>query len=296
PDDPGRANRARRVMRPSERILAGYYVYATLLALALPARPGVVRVAVALNLAVLAALACLAWADDLRRGRLLGTIRDWFPLPLLLLAYRQMGWLAPSSHTFELERRWIVWDRLLLRDMGLRAAIESLGPLLPSVLEMSYLLVYAIPAGCLATLYILGRRDRVDALWVTLLLGTLLAYAQFPFWPSEPPRVVFPGEDAPAIDTLFRRLNWQLLGGYGIHTSVFPSAHVSSAFAASFAMRRALPERRGVSRFLAALAVSIAIATVYGRYHYAVDAVAGFAVAVTARYIASWRRAISSQS
>src|SRR5262249_33477923 len=35
------------------------------------------------------------------------------------------------------------------------------------------------------------------------------------------PRTVFPGEDAPSTQTVFRRFNWFLLGGYGIHTSVF---------------------------------------------------------------------------
>jgi membrane-associated phospholipid phosphatase len=114
----------------------------------------------------------------------------------------------------------------------------------------------------------------------------LLCYAQFPFWPSEPPRTVFPREDFPAYSTIFRRFNWQLLAGYGIHTSVFPSAHVAGAFAAAFGMRRALPEHAWVGRFLLAMAVLIATATVYGRYHYLADAVAGLlmawlAVAVT---------------
>ena len=47
-------------------------------------------------------------------------------------------------------------------------------------------------------------------------------------------------------------------------------------------MLRALPRRRWVGRALFALAVSIALATVYGRYHYAVDAVAGLGVALVA--------------
>jgi membrane-associated phospholipid phosphatase len=111
-----------------------------------------------------------------------------------------------------------------------------------------------------------------------LVLGVLLAYAQFPFWPSEPPRTVFPGEDVPSMQTIFRRFNWFLLGGYGIHTSVFPSAHVSGACSAAFGAMRALPEKPWVWRTLLVTAMLIATATVYGRYHYVVDAVAGVAV------------------
>ena len=45
---------------------------------------------------------------------------------------------------------------------------------------------------------------------------------------------------------------------------------------------RALPEKPWVWRSLLATAVLIATATVYGRYHYVVDALVGFAVSVVA--------------
>jgi membrane-associated phospholipid phosphatase len=72
------------------------------------------------------------------------------------------------------------------------------------------------------------------------------------------------------------------MGSYGIHTSVFPSAHVAGGFSAFFGMWSALPERKWVTRFLLAMATLIATATVYGRYHYLADAVAGFGMAVLA--------------
>jgi membrane-associated phospholipid phosphatase len=50
-------------------------------------------------------------------------------------------------------------------------------------------------------------------------------------------------------------------------------------------MIRILPERGWVGRFLLVLAVLIATATVYGRYHYAADAFAGLGVAVVAEVI-----------
>jgi membrane-associated phospholipid phosphatase len=113
-------------------------------------------------------------------------------------------------------------------------------------------------------------------------LGVLLCYAQFPFWPSDPPRVVFRSEDLSSYETVFRRFNLWMLGNYGIHASVFPSAHVAGAFAAAFGAWRAQPERPWVSRLLLVTASLIAIATVYGRYHYLADAGAGLFVAFVA--------------
>ncbi len=269
-------------LRRSEWVIVCYFTYAAALALLLPLRPPIPAVTVTLNLAVLACYALLAAAHALRGNRLLGVMRDLLPLPLMLLGYREMGWFAQASHTYRWEQVWVVWDRVLLRQWGLHGVVESLGPILPGLLEICYTLVYTIAPFSVAMLFIYKRRARLDAFYFTALLGVFLSYAQFPFWPSEPPRTVFSGEDFPTYYTVFRRFNWWMLGGYGIHTSVFPSAHVSGAFSAAFAMIRLMPERRWLGRGLLVLAASIATATVYGRYHYAADAAAGFGIAVVA--------------
>jgi membrane-associated phospholipid phosphatase len=274
-------------VRRSETVLIAYFAYTAVLALALPVQGPIPIVTVVLNLTITASYALLIYAHSLRQREFLGVLRDWFPLVLLLLAYREMGWFRPPQHTPTLEQSWIVWDRLALRTWRLHDAIESLGPFLPAILEISYTLVYTIAPFAMAMLYIYGERRRADRFLFVFVLGVLLAYVQFPFWPSEPPRTVFPGEDAPSIQTVFRQFNWYLLGGYGIHTSVFPSAHVSGAFSAAFGMMRVLPERPWVGRFLLVLAILIAVATVYGRYHYMLDAIAGFAMALVALGVVS---------
>jgi membrane-associated phospholipid phosphatase len=192
-----------------------------------------------------------------------------------------MGWFAHPLSAHTLETVWVRWDRAFLHG-GASAAIETFGPVLPSILEISYTLVYAIAPFCLVVLYLYRRRDRVERLLFPLTIATLLCYAQFPFWPSEPPRAVFAGQDLPGVDTMFRHFNLWMLSKAGIHTSVFPSAHVAAAFACAFGIRRALPEHKWVSRFLLAMALSIALATVYGRYHYLADAAAGFVMALVA--------------
>jgi membrane-associated phospholipid phosphatase len=114
------------------------------------------------------------------------------------------------------------------------------------------------------------------------LAGTLLAYALFPYFPSDPPRTLFGGSDMPNIVTPLRQFNLWIVSGYGIHSSVFPSAHVSSAFSAGWALLWLVPHRKGFGWGMLAYAGSVAVATVYGRYHYAVDALAGFGVSAIA--------------
>jgi membrane-associated phospholipid phosphatase len=119
-------------------------------------------------------------------------------------------------------------------------------------------------------------------------VGTVAAYGLFPYFPSSPPRAVFPGMDLPSADTLVRRLNLFLVGDYGIHSSVFPSAHVSSAFSAAWALLMYLPERRRLGLGMLIYAFLVSMATVYGRYHYAVDALAGFGIGIGAALLGAW--------
>jgi len=275
------------VFRRSEWVLIAYLVYTAVVALVRPVSAEVRTATLIFNAEVTGCCALVAYAGTLRKNVALSVARDWFPFFLLLLAYREMGWFALPHKGHALEQSWVMWDRLVLRGGG-RAAIEFLGPLLPSLLEVSYSLVYVLGPFAVAMLYVYRRRPRVDMFLLVLSLGVLLCYAQFPLWPSEPPRTVFPGEDFPSYDTVFRRFNFWLLGGYGMHTSVFPSAHVAGAFSAALGMRRALPEHRWVWRLLLAMAILIATATVYGRYHYLADATAGLAMALAAVVLSRW--------
>jgi hypothetical protein len=198
-----------------------------------------------------------------------------------------MGWFAPAAHSNQLEQRWVEWDRLILSGWGFQRLIEIAGPAVPFVLELSYLLVYAVGPFGVALLYATGRRLEVRTFLLFYILGLFLSYAQFPFWPSEPPRSVFPGELLP-FDSLLRRANLLIVGKAGIHTSVFPSGHVSGVFAAAFAMWTILRTSFWIRYGLVVYSCLVASATVYGRYHYAVDAAAGIGVAIIAAYTSRW--------
>jgi membrane-associated phospholipid phosphatase len=268
-------------VRRSEWVLWAFLAYAAILAAVAP-MPRTARVStIGLNLALLAGYALLVFREMVRPRKYLSIARDWLPLLLTLLAFHEMGWFAVPHATHSLEARWVVWDRVVLRG-GAKALIESLGPVLPSILEIAYLLVYALGPISVAMLYAYGRRNRVDQFLFLFLAGVLLCYAQFPFWPSEPPRTVFPTEDLPTYVTIFRRWNLWLLGMGGIHTSVFPSGHVAAAFSTAAGMWVFLPEHKWVGRVLGVTAVLIAVATVYGRYHYLADAAAGLLMAAVA--------------
>ncbi|MBI4877638.1 MAG: phosphatase PAP2 family protein [Acidobacteria bacterium] len=264
-----------RWLRPSEWLLVVYFGYAAVFSGELLPPGGFV-------LAGVAAAAVLSRAESQACSRLLSVVRDWLPAPLVLVAYWAVDWFPRPAYSRNFEPSWIGLDRLLLHGWGAKAAIESLGPVLPSLLELCYSLLYAVTPVSIGILYLYRRRARVDRFLFTLLLGTLATYALLPHFASQPPTVAFPGEDLPAVTTPFRLLNLWLLGHFDIRISVFPSGHVTLGFSAAFAMLLALPEKRRAGWILLVLACGVAVATVYGRYHYAVDGLAGLGVSLLA--------------
>lgn len=263
-------------LRRSEILLCTFFLYVSTVALFRPVEQEIVLRTLSTNTAVVLGLFMLST----RRDGILAHVRDWLPVGLILLAYREMGWLALPHANQDFENYWIHFDRWLL-DHGFRAAVESLGPLLPNILELSYLLTYLMPPLTVAALYFCHKRERMDDALLILLAGTLAAYACYPWFPSDTPRRVFAGLDLP-LENAVRRFNLLILGGYGIRTSVFPSGHAAASFAAALAVTRVLPDQKWWGRGLMMLAVLIALATVYGRYHFAIDTIAGLALAVAA--------------
>lgn len=275
-------------LRASEWLLIGYFGYVAAISPAFPLQPGVRWLPLAVALLVPAMLAALAYGESHASQEFFSIARDWIPLALTLVAYREMDWFSALVRDHHLELRWIDWDRSVLYGWGFQRAIESLGALLPAYLELCYLLVYAVGLFTVAALYIERRRERVDRVLFLYLVGTLLAYALFPYFPSDPPRTLFGGTDMPNVMTPLGRLNLWIVNRYGIHSSVFPSAHVSSAFSAAWALLLFLPERRRFGWGMLAYAASVSVATVYGRYHYAVDALAGLGVSLAAAGITTF--------
>lgn len=269
-------------LRSSEWLLILYFAYVAIVSLVFALPPWMAWRPFSVALCVVGLLLAFSYGESHEFPEVFSIVRDWFAVGLVLVAYREMDWFSFLAHDYHLEMHWIQWDRALLYAGGLQRAIESLGPALPFYLELCYLLVYAVGPFTVAVLYFERRRERVNRLLLVYLLGILLAYALFPFFPSDPPRLVFGGSDTPNLMTPIRALNLFLVNGYGIHSSVFPSAHVSSAFSAAWALLLALPEKKRFGIGMLIYAVSVSIATIYGRYHYAADVAAGFSVSLLA--------------
>jgi membrane-associated phospholipid phosphatase len=237
-----------------------------------------------LALCVIPIMLCGLWFFEAGRSRGWSQIvRQWASLGLILAAYWSLGWFTGPHHS-DWQTTWLAWDRALLDAAGLRDAIELAGPTFPIILETCYLFLYAIPPVTLGILYVVGERRQAQRFLLVLFLGTFTAYALLPFFPVSSPRVAFPGSDLPHVRNPLHTLNASMLDSLDISTSVFPSGHVAVAFSSALGLLSVLPRRRRLWLGSLAVASLVYIATIYGRYHYAVDGLASILIA-----LAAWR-------
>jgi membrane-associated phospholipid phosphatase len=269
-------------VRGAEWLALIYFAFLAGIAPFFPARPHLGLKPLIVILLMMPLVILVAWLEPRIQGRSMSWFRDWFPIALLLVGFRELDWFTPAQYPMRFESAWLRWDHALLHRSHLQQGIEALGPVLPGLLEFSYFLVYGVGAFSVAALWLTGNRSRVNNFYLVYVSGTLLAYALIPWYPSLPPRYLAPLADLPNLVTPFRQLNLWILDQGTVHAGVFPSAHVSSAFSAAFGLLLVLPERRRFGWIGFGFAVIVSVATVYGRYHYAADAVAGLLISLVA--------------
>jgi hypothetical protein len=197
------------------------------------------------------------------------------PATLLLVGYWLSGllFIRPDA---DLERWLQRVDKVFLTRA--LASYKRAPRLITEYFELSYLLVYvSVPAGA-ATLALAGHADQIDRFWTVVLFAEFVCYGMLPWIQTRPPRVIEPTLSG-APDAVLRALNHRIVNRASIQANTVPSGHAAGAFATAFAVSSVMPAAGAI--FLTA-AISIAMATVLGRYHYTVDTVLGVLVAVAA--------------
>jgi membrane-associated phospholipid phosphatase len=268
-----------------------YFASITFAACVLQLRVREIGLIAALSVLTVATLTALS--RNRGRAAWLAAAADLFPALLLLVAYRESGLLLAPDSTHHLDLVFVRWDRALLQNPIAQAVLQATAPWLQHYLEFAYLLCYPlVPLGVGAIHLGTRRREgsessaRLQAamhdFWTAVLLAALFCYAVYPFFPLTPPRVLFGDAPVPHIEPMLRRLNLWLLDHYSVQACIFPSGHVAAATAVALAVRKHAPRLGHIFLFLA---VSVGLATVYGRYHYAADALAGALVGAAAFHV-----------
>jgi membrane-associated phospholipid phosphatase len=201
-------------------------------------------------------------------------VRLWLPLGYLLAGY----WLPGLSvSTGRVSRRFETW--LARSDARLRPWLPGVPPLLTPLTEVAYLFCYPlVPIAC-ALAWIAAAPAGLERFWTSVLLSAFLSYATLPWLVSRPPRSV---SEQPGSVRGVPHLNRLVLGRLSHGWNTFPSGHVAVSWAAAWSLWQIWPAA-GAAVALVAAAISVGAAA--GGYHYVIDVLAGWLLAVVAGVI-----------
>ena len=214
-----------------------------------------------------AGLALTAFATWLPASQVL---HDWvLPPLLLLLGYWASGalFVAPMAGA---ERVLDGTDRAL----GISAVAARTPRALAELLELAYLGVYPLIPLALALHVLYTPNPDASLFWTVVLVTDFICFGMLPMVQTRPPRALEPVDP---WRSSVRPLNLRLLGAASNQVNTFPSGHAAEALAAALLVTGA-PLPTVVTMWIAALAVTAG--AVLGRYHYTLDALAGWVVAL----------------
>ena len=195
--------------------------------------------------------------------------RDWAPFVYISFGYYLTGWLFTSPST-RLENWLLDCDRSLFGDPTTRFSHwpRWLGAYLDLVYMSTFLL---LPAGFIA-LSLGGHPGDGNRYWTMVAVADLGAFAPLSVIQTRPPWQLERSATLPAAGIHRAASLFVHHGTIGANT--FPSGHVAVSLAVALGVIGSMP---AVGAILLVFSASIAVACVVGRYHYAVDTLAGAA-------------------
>lgn len=219
------------------------------------------------------AFAALIVAASRQDGRATGYFRYWYPLPVVMVCYRQMAKLIPAVRgPVSVDHQLAQWDLAIwhVNPVMWLQRVES--PALTDIMQLLYALF--VPAVLLVPWLLWRNRRFQDFRYCAFLIaaGFLVSYAGYIFVPARGPRFLFHEMDAPVSGPLVHSVRAGLDWLESAHYDCFPSGHTEMTIVACWISRL-------ISRRLFAVycpyTLCIIFATVYLRYHYTVDVLAG---------------------
>jgi len=215
-------------------------------------------------------------------------VRDWFPFLVILLMYYSL-WgdathlLVPADRDQEL----IAWDQKLFGFQASVAMQRWVSPPLTAWMDFAYFYhVLNIPiVACF--IYLLRPRERFREMMCGLvvvcffgLLGYLLVPAVGPLYTLRDQYTVPLSTPLAVFDRQIEFMDFAR-----IRRDVFPSMHVGISF---LVWLYAYRNSRRLFWIVSPLVLSLWVSTVYLRYHYLVDVLAGLVLAPLCFWLANW--------
>ncbi|PYP77354.1 MAG: hypothetical protein DMD35_15570 [Gemmatimonadetes bacterium] len=196
---------------------------------------------------------------------------DWLTLTIGPVMYVELRWIIAGLGAPHHDAILVEWERLLFPSdpsatLAPRLSFAPLSELLHLAYASYYLLIYLPPV----VLYARRRRDALVSTILALAVVYGVCFVTYVLFPVDGPRYLVGPAAAP--DGPIRSFVLTLLDRGSSRGTAFPSSHVAASVVSALC---ALRYQRGVGIAVTIVTAALTLGTVYGGFHYAVDALVG---------------------
>ncbi len=208
----------------------------------------------------------------------LQVVRDWYPIATIAVFYLEIPPLTQMVTQKYFDDKIIAWEgRLFNRQPSIYLSERFPSRWLSELLHLCYFSYYPIVFGLVALLYLHGRNEAFHAVVFGEVLTFNVCLIWYIFMPVTGPYYKFQKIRGPFTDGFFFRLVHLVLGTAASKGTAFPSSHCAIGV---IVVLYAAQYHPGAFTILCPFGVGLVVATVYGRMHYAVDAILGTVLAI----------------
>jgi membrane-associated phospholipid phosphatase len=201
-------------------------------------------------------------------------LRHWYPFVVLAAGYKEMGLLIPAVRRTTADAALARWD-FALWGVNPIVWLERLqSPALKEFLQLAYSLF--LPAVLLVAALLWWRKRWGEFRYYVFLvaLGFLISFLGYLLVPARGPRFLLDHLQSRPLEGLwtFSFLRGAMDWLEGVHYDCFPSGHTALTLLAWWSSRRI---SRAWFWAYSAYTLCMIFSTVYLRYHYTIDPIAG---------------------
>jgi membrane-associated phospholipid phosphatase len=214
-------------------------------------------------------------------------VRWWYPALLIPFIFHELQYLVHQVNSVDIDAQLMALDYALL---GVHPTIwceHFMVPWITEYMQLAYMSFYFLPFILCAPLYRQGQFLAFRVSLCALLLSYYVSYLLYFLTPAQGPRFYLAAYHTLPLTGLWftTPLQTMLDALEGIQRDAFPSGHTAIAI---IVLVMAARYQRRLFYPLLGMVISLIVSTVYLRYHYVIDVIAGVLLAVLCLGVTRW--------